>query len=52
MIETFNFVPAGVIIINNQENKVKFANTEILNIFNASDTTEETRSPLILLKLS
>ena len=32
IVETLNVIPAGVVIIDNKENKVKFANEDLINL--------------------
>jgi hypothetical protein len=32
IIETLNVIPAGVVIIDSKENKVKFANDDLINL--------------------
>ena len=32
IVETLNVVPAGVVIIDNKENKVKFVNEDLISL--------------------
>ena len=32
IVETLNVIPTGVVIIDNKENKVKFANEDLINL--------------------
>jgi hypothetical protein len=40
IIETLNVIPAGVVIIDSKENKVKFANDDLINLL-ATDQLEK-----------
>jgi hypothetical protein len=40
IIETLNVIPAGVVIIDSKENKIKFANDDLINLL-ATDQLEK-----------
>ena len=40
IIETLNVIPAGVVIIDSKENKVKFINDDLINLL-ATDQLEK-----------
>lgn len=41
IIETLNVVPAGVVIIDNKENRIKFANEDLFHLLTDSDEKGE-----------
>ncbi len=41
IIETLNVVPAGVVIIETKENRVKFANEDLFHLLNDSNEKGE-----------